>query len=180
MSPDDVVAVQAIERGSFPTTRPATFYTNELSNGRMAYYQVLLTGKQVIGYAGYWYLLDEVHINTLAVTPEERGRGLGRLLLLNLLLLALAHEPGQIRLEVRRRNRAAQRLYESVRFSVVGRRPGYYWDTGEDALLMGVTLRGGAPDPDAVDPVAYRRWLSGRAEQLNDRLAVRPAAPHAV
>lgn len=177
MTPRDVTAVQAIERDSFPTLRPASFYANELENGRLAHYQVLLGGEQVIGYAGYWHLQDEVHINTLAVSPARRGRGLGRLLLLNLLLLALAHEPAQIRLEVRRSNTTAQRLYDSLRFAVIGRRPGYYWDTGEDAVLMAVTLGNGT---GALDPVTYGRWLSRQAAQLFDRLAVRPAAPHAV
>lgn len=184
MKSRDVDAVQAIERDSFPTVRPTAYYTNELSNGRVAFYQVLLAAEQLIGYSGYWYLQDEVHINTLAVLPAQRGYGLGRLLLLNLLLQALTHEPRQIRLEVRRRNTVAQRLYHSLRFDVIGRRPGYYWDTGEDAVLMAVTLAGepgGYPTgPEALDPVAYGRWLARQAAQLFDRLAVRPAAPHVV
>jgi [ribosomal protein S18]-alanine N-acetyltransferase len=45
-------------------------------------------------------------------------------------------------LEVRPSNQHAVSLYESFGFRVVGRRRGYYYDTGEDALVMEVGLRG--------------------------------------
>jgi ribosomal-protein-alanine N-acetyltransferase len=43
-------------------------------------------------------------------------------------------------LEVRPTNGDAVRLYESLGFRVIGRRKGYYFDTGEDALVMEATL----------------------------------------
>jgi len=41
---------------------------------------------------------------------------------------------------VRLGNEPARALYEGFGFRVVGRRPGYYADTGEDALLLTCAL----------------------------------------
>jgi ribosomal-protein-alanine N-acetyltransferase len=91
---------------------------------------------QVIGFAGYWFIIDEAHISTLAVHPDWRGRGMGQVLLRALLREAAWRGALSATLEVRRGNRVAQRLYERHGFAVVGRRLGYYSDNGEDALLM--------------------------------------------
>ena len=53
-----------------------------------------------------------------------------------------AHARGRVVLEVRPSKHHAVSLYESFGFRVVGRRRGYYYDTGEDALVMEVALRG--------------------------------------
>jgi ribosomal-protein-alanine N-acetyltransferase len=148
----DLPAVLEIDRLSFPTPSKAHLYQHELAENRLAHYQVLVCRKDgrevVLGHAGYWLLADEAHISTIAVRPDCRGRGLGELLLLNLLLEAYKLQAAIATLEVRRGNRVAQALYEKYRFELVGERRGYYRDTGEDALLMTVVL-------DAE----YRSWL---------------------
>lgn len=111
----------------------------------MAHYQVLehqeddRSSPFVIGFAGFWLIADEIHISTIAVHPRWRGRGLGDLLLLNLLFLAYTHPANMVTLEVRRSNTAAQALYRKYQFEHVGERVRYYRDTGEDALIMTVT-----------------------------------------
>ncbi len=83
---------------------------------------------------------SELHINNVAVRKECRRRGLGRR------LLTLVLEEGQkskaeiALLEVRSGNTTAQALYESCGFSIIAKRPNYYSDPVEDALIMTVRL----------------------------------------
>jgi ribosomal-protein-alanine N-acetyltransferase len=90
----------------------------------------------VLGYAGAWKLVDEVHVSTIAVHPRFRRRGLGELLLISLLERGM--EAGMLRatLEVRLSNVAAQTLYRKYGFETVSRQRAYYSDNQEDALLM--------------------------------------------
>ncbi|RMG98180.1 MAG: ribosomal-protein-alanine N-acetyltransferase [Chloroflexi bacterium] len=139
----DIDAVLAVDRLSFPTPARPSLFEHELTDNPIASYQVLTLagdeGEQVIGFAGFWLIADEVHVSTIAVHPDWRGYGLGEALLLNLLLLAYAREEAALAtLEVRRSNLSAQALYRKYRFEVVGERRRYYRDTGEDALIMTV------------------------------------------
>jgi ribosomal-protein-alanine N-acetyltransferase len=159
-----------IEQQSFPTPTKEKTYRYELTENKLAHYQALTlrqAGKeeQLIGYAGYWLMADEVHISTIAVDPRWRRHGLGELILINIIYLAYEHEAGLVTLEVRAGNRAAQELYLKYKFEMVGRRRRYYKDTGEDALLMTVNLQSNEP---------YRRFLAEKEEQLRIRLAGTP------
>ncbi len=160
----DIPAVLAVDRLSFPTPGTELLYTNELVDNALAHYQVLVRhggiGDQLVGHAGFWLIADEIHISTIAVHPDERGRGRGEWLLLNLLLEACALDPLLVTLEVRTGNDVAQNLYRKYRFQEVGRRKRYYRDTGEDAILMTVDF---AAQPD------YCAWLAGRVEALFPR-----------
>ncbi|MDX1686998.1 MAG: ribosomal protein S18-alanine N-acetyltransferase [Candidatus Promineifilaceae bacterium] len=140
----DLEAVMAIESSSFPTPWPAEGYRRELTANERAYYYVLTgeTGgeRSIVGFAGHWLVAGEAHVSIIAVEPAWRGRGLGELLLLNLLLVAVEQGATLATLEVRCRNQVAQGLYHKYGFEVVGRRKGYYKDTGEDAILMTLPL----------------------------------------
>jgi len=81
-----------------------------------------------------------VHITNIAVRPDRRRRGLARNLLGGILEEARQRHLRQVVLEVRPSNTEARTLYESFGFRVVGRRRGYYYDTGEDALVMEIPL----------------------------------------
>jgi [ribosomal protein S18]-alanine N-acetyltransferase len=94
----------------------------------------------VLGYAGFWLLIDEAHISTIAVAPEWRGLGLGELLLVALLDRAIAVSAETATLEVRAGNHVAQNLYRKHTFQEVGLRKGYYSDNREDALIMTTPL----------------------------------------
>ena len=91
---------------------------------------------QIIGYAGFWLILEEAHITTIAVNPSEQGKKIGEQLLLHLIREASARGAKWLTLEVRVSNTVAQRLYEKYGFSSLGKRRGYYQDDGEDALVM--------------------------------------------
>ena len=90
----------------------------------------------ILGYAGFWLLVDEAHIATIAVHPEWRGQGLGELLLSALLEEGANQGARQATLEVRRFNQVAQTLYHKYGFKVTGLRKQYYTDNKEDALIM--------------------------------------------
>lgn len=137
----DLPGVREVDRLSFPTPARTGLFKHELTQNDIAHYQVLGMGKdgrsaQIIGFSGYWLIADEIHISTIAIHPQWRGRGLGELLLLNLLFASYAHPANMVTLEVRQNNHVAQALYHKFQFEEVGKRPRYYRDTGEDALLM--------------------------------------------
>jgi ribosomal-protein-alanine N-acetyltransferase len=136
MTTADVHAAHEIERLSFTTPWPAYAFEQELSGNRLARYLVARAGDQLAGFAGMWLMVDDAHVTTISVHPEWRRRGVGRQLMLDLAELAIAIGARRLTLEVRPSNVAALGLYGDFGFEVVGRRPGYYSDDGEDALVM--------------------------------------------
>lgn len=90
----------------------------------------------VLGYAGFWLLVDDAHIATIAVHPDWRGRGLGELLLLSLLEEAARRGAARATLEVRVSNTVAQGLYHKYGFGKISRSKRYYADNNEDAYIM--------------------------------------------
>jgi ribosomal-protein-alanine N-acetyltransferase len=117
MRAGDLDEVLAIERASFtmPWSRGAFLY--EIEQNRVARCHVVRDGATIVGYVCVWEIADEVHVTNIAIHPAHRRRGIARDLLAGLLAEAIA-------------------LYESFNFRVTGRRRGYYYDTGEDALVM--------------------------------------------
>lgn len=151
---DDVASVHEIERLSFATPWPAYAFEQELKGNRLARYLVARAGERIVGFAGIWLMVDEAHITTFGVHPDWRRQGIGRQLLLNLAELSLAIGARRMTLEVRVSNTGAQALYRTFGFDIVGRRPHYYTDDGEDALIMTTpSLR----DPRMREIVAAQR-----------------------
>lgn len=128
--------VLAIERVSFPTPWTRHSFQNEIYNNDFAYYYVALNGRQVIGYAGMWIILDEAHVTNVAVHQDYRGRRLGEILLRVLMQEAVYLGADRMTLEVRVSNLSARRLYERLGFVSAGVRKGYYNDNREDAIIM--------------------------------------------
>ena len=95
---------------------------------------------RIVGYLCIWEIADEIHITNVAVHPLRRRQGIARALLGGLLAEAQARDLRLVVLEVRPGNKEAIALYESFGFRVTGRRRGYYYDTGEDALVMEARL----------------------------------------
>ncbi|MBI3359583.1 MAG: ribosomal protein S18-alanine N-acetyltransferase [Chloroflexi bacterium] len=153
----DVPQVAAIDRQSFPLPWLASSYRHELTENENAHFLVAHLGpvsrrpgqwwqdwfrpqpvRTIVGYGGYWYIMDEAHISTIAVHPDYRGQGIGERLLVAMLEHARSLGATLATLEVRVGNVVAQNLYRKYGFEEVGRRNGYYRDNGEDALLMTV------------------------------------------
>jgi [ribosomal protein S18]-alanine N-acetyltransferase len=141
MRPEDLEEVLAIERASFtmPWSRGAFLY--EIQQNRVARCWVARDDdSRIAGYLCLWEVADEVHITNVAVRPDARRQGIARALLTSVVDNARARAFKVVVLEVRPSNDHARTLYESFGFRVVGRRHGYYYDTGEDALVMEITL----------------------------------------
>ncbi len=136
MTPEDVPEVGVLERLSFSTPWSEDSFISELLYNQLASYFVLEYKGHVIAYGGLWVIAGEGHITNIAVHPGCRGKGLGRLLVANMLASGEAKGCEKFTLEVRPANTPALRLYESMGFKSVGIRPKYYQDTGEDALIM--------------------------------------------
>lgn len=87
----------------------------------------------IVGFGGYWLIVDEAHLVMLIVHPQFQGQGIGTALLAHLLthVRQVAH---RMTLEVRASNQPALALYQKFGFEVLGIRPRYYGD--EDALIL--------------------------------------------
>ena len=145
MRPADLDAVLAIERASFsmPWSRGAFLY--EMQQNRVARCLVMRDDGRVVGYLCLWEVADEVHIMNVAVQPDARRLGIARTLLAGVIEDARRRRLRIVVLEVRPSNAGALGLYASFGFRVVGRRQGYYYDSGEDALVMEVGLQAPLP-----------------------------------
>ena len=193
MTPADIPTVAAIERAVFSAPWPEEAFRSELAHHEGACYLVLryrpwaaargdparahllqrlwprpALDESLIGYGGYWRVVDEGHICTLAVRQAWRGRGLGELLLLSLIEHALSSGIEMMTLEVRVSNAVAQSLYQKYGFERVGRRKGYYGDNGEDAWIMST---------GSIRAEAYRYMLAERKAALHTRLMMANSAP---
>ena len=93
------------------------------------------TQELIVGFVGLWLMVGEAHIVTLAVREGQRRRGLGELLLVAAIEVAMAHGQEVVTLEVRRSNEAALALYDKYGFTRAGLRRRYY-ENAEDAVIM--------------------------------------------
>lgn len=154
MSLQDVPMIAALEAVCFPEPWPEDVYRHELAHNRLSAYWVVRPAPSfvqaappILAYGGYWLMLPEAHIVTVATHPECRRQGLGRLLMAWMIERARLGGATEVTLEVRAGNDAARSLYAHMGFIPVGRRKGYYRDNNEDAILMTLFL----PEPGA-DP----------------------------
>ena len=141
MSLEDVAVVHQIDLLSFSTPWPERSYKFEVSHNAAARSWVVEVvdengQSRVAAMAVLWFIVDEIHIATIAVHPDYRGLGFGKWLLAYALLAASEEGACKAFLEVRAGNLTAQKLYKDFGFEVSGVRPRYYRDNMEDALLM--------------------------------------------
>ncbi len=130
--PSDIAAAAALEAQHQPQPWTEGIFRDELeAPGR-----IYLVAEEVhlVGFGGVMVVGDEAHITNLLVAATERGRGVGRRVLVTLIEKAIGAGARHLTLEVRSRNEVARRLYSSVGLAPVGVRPNYYGD--DDALIL--------------------------------------------
>jgi [ribosomal protein S18]-alanine N-acetyltransferase len=94
------------------------------------------SSSDLLGMGCFWSILEEAHITILAVHPQYHRQGLGQALLYSLLKRASDRGLERATLEVRASNQGAISLYQKFGFKTAGRRPRYYKDNDEDALIL--------------------------------------------
>lgn len=157
MTEADLDAVRAIEEAAYGTdawTRRTL--EDELINGFSSYVVAEAPNGRVAGFAGVWFMRDQLHLVTIAVDPAFQRLGIASRLLLNCLDQALEADMPSVVLEVRESNTAAQALYERFGFKKLGRLRKYYKDNGEDALVM---------ETPSLEDEAQRRLIEELAQQ---------------
>lgn len=107
----------------------------ELENP-LSIWLVALEDNNVIGYVGAQSVPPESDVMNLAVAPASRKRGIAKALMSELLLVLQGSGICTVSLEVRASNLPACTLYQALGFQIVGRRPNYYHNPKEDALIM--------------------------------------------
>ncbi len=130
----DLSQVMAIERRAFTAPWSLAMFGLELSKPS-GISLAALSGRRIVGYLVCSRYDTVWHLMNIAVEPERRRSGIATALLAD--LFARADRPGEkYTLEVRPSNLAAVSMYERLGFRSAGRRPGYYHDNREDAMIM--------------------------------------------
>ncbi len=137
----DIDPVLELEKDLFPEDAWSRgMFWSELAHARgpeaTKRYVVAVEGDRLVGYAGLAASGDLADIQTIAVTRDHWGTGLGGRLLTELLRAATAFECAEVMLECRIDNVRAQKLYERYGFEAIGFRRGYYQPGNVDALVM--------------------------------------------
>jgi len=114
----------------------------------------------IAGYVGLWFMVDEAHIISIAVRGAYRRLGLGELLLMGAVELAMARRAQQVTLEARITNFPAHALYEKYGFQRTGARKRYYADNQEDAVIMST---------ESILSSSYQRLFQGRVDAFSQR-----------
>jgi len=137
MKPADLDAVMEIERVSFRSPWSRQVFLEELTRdwAHVDLVRDAATG-EIVAFANYWLVADEVHVLNLATHPQARRGGHASRLMAHMIDFARRELCRYVTLEVRRSNAAALRLYRRFAFRAIGVRPNYYAEDQEDAIVM--------------------------------------------
>lgn len=129
-------AVTAIERAANTHPWSQSLFASELRMPTSRHWLVARDSRQVVGFAGLMWNLDEGHVTNFAVHGDHRRQHVATRMLIAQCSDAINLGVTALTLEVRMSNVAARGLYGRFGFSPGGVRRGYYNDNGEDALIM--------------------------------------------
>jgi ribosomal-protein-alanine N-acetyltransferase len=136
----DVEAIVGIEQESFRWPWQSISFFQEFNCVDALQYAVRYQNngskRRIIAYTFQRLFLNECHILKIAVTQAWRHLGIASWLLLHSMAAAADNGAESALLEVRPTNEAAVNLYNKLGFKAIGKRPRYYTDSGEDALVM--------------------------------------------
>lgn len=131
---DDILRIETI---SFTNPWTREMYLSELEHRDVSFFYIACDAVgEAVGFCSCWLVLDEIHINNLAVLPEHRRGGVASALIEHVLKEGRSRGARRATLEVRRSNAPALKLYEKFGFAVTGVRRGYYTKPDEDALIL--------------------------------------------
>lgn len=144
-SSEDLDRVAALEAMCFTNPWTREMLEHELQHSQVA--RVYALRDETGGIAAFctcWIVLDELHINTIAVAPTRRREGLATRLMRHVMQEAARDGGKRATLEVRASNTPARRLYSMLGFIETAVRPRYYTQPEEDGIVLWCDeLRGG-------------------------------------
>lgn len=132
---EHIERILEIEKESNGSPWSAKSFEREIGHAPTEFVVAKMSG-EIIGFAGAWIIADECHITTIAVTTNHRRQGLGKKMMDEILERSKDRGALCATLEVRSGNEAAIKMYESLGFSISGKRKAYYPDNKEDAVIM--------------------------------------------
>ena len=138
----DLDAVLAIEQASQTAAHwPRAKYETAIGHNQTLFL-IAERGGEVVGFILASTAIQEWELENVAVLPSVRRQRIGLALLNAIISAAERAVATEIRQEIRASNLAAQRLGQHAGFIQEGRRPGYYRDPQEDALLFKYLVAG--------------------------------------
>ena len=135
MTKDDLDEVMAIERSAYRYPWSSGFFLQELQVACARSILAEVDGK-ICGYVLFWLLPGSIDVHNIAIAPDHRRLGIARMLMHQVVAVAVAQSAARVTLEVRQSNEPAKNLYLSLGFVKTGLRKGYYSDDAEDAFSM--------------------------------------------
>lgn len=132
----DIEQIVALEQICFAVPWSRESIIKDMTENKLAFYLVAELNETVIGYVGIWNVIDEGHINNVAVSPLYRRQHIGTVLIDTLIKATTEAGIKRHTLEVREGNEAARALYSKFGFKEAGVRAKYYEDNNEDAIIM--------------------------------------------
>ena len=137
MTISDLIDIKDILQTEFDDFWNYNIFYEELKNKYSTYF-CAFDEKYIVGFAGVWQSIDVMHITNIVVKKDERGKGIGKKLLEQLIKYSIKQDIKSITLEVNEENIIAQNLYKQYGFEKVGLRKKYYKD--KSALILTLEL----------------------------------------
>ena len=143
-TPEMLPDILALEEACFSSPWTRKMLEAELMGNQFAHFVVAMRQGQsaagresaIVGYHCFWIVFEELRLMNLAVRESTRRQGIGTALAAEAFRVALDQAATRAVLEVRASNEPARSLYTRMGFVQVGKRPQYYSNPIEDAVLM--------------------------------------------
>ena len=135
MAAEHVAQIAELEKVCFNDPWSEKSIASELDNP-LSLWLVAMDGETLAGYVGSQSVMGWADMINIAVSPEYRRRGIAYELVERLVAALQKQNVTCLTLEVRDSNAPAQALYRELGFQQVGRRPNYYRNPKEDALIL--------------------------------------------
>lgn len=136
---DDAERLAEINRDCFSVPWSLESMKKESKN-KLASYKIAEVDGEIVGYGGFWLIMDEAEITNVVVSEEHRGKKISKLLMNELIEKACERGATYMSLEVRSKNEIAKNLYKGLDFKVDGLRKNYYNNPKDDCYIMTLKL----------------------------------------
>ena len=134
MSISDLENIKTILESDFDDFWNYNIFYQELKNVNSEYF-IALKNNEIVGFAGIWMSVDDIHITNIVTKKVYRNHGIGTKLLNHLITTAKAKKFSSLTLEVNETNKSAISLYKKHHFQKIGQRKNYY-KQNENAIIM--------------------------------------------